>query len=119
MSFSKDFGFEPVDEIQLTTLDSRTRNRLYNTFSDVMDCSNEADEIYAILADKLGYIKGYYNRQNVMDRFIGSSKDSKWYDPYDILTYFFEIINLMDPPTFVNYFNRTPFFTKDQFIDFY
>ena len=60
MSFSKDFGFEPVDEIQLTTLDSRTRNRLYNTFSDVMDCSNEADKIYAILADKLGYIKGYY-----------------------------------------------------------
>ena len=61
MSFSKDFGFEPVNEIQLTTLDSRTRNRLYNTFSDVMDCSNEADKIYAILADKLGYIKGYYN----------------------------------------------------------
>lgn len=119
MSFSKDFGFEPVDEIQLTTLDSRTRNRLFNIFSNVMDWSNKPDFIYAILADKLGYVKSYNDSQNVKSRFIGASKDSKWYDPYDIITYFFEFINMMDSYAFKNYFGRTPFFTKDQFIDFY
>ena len=85
MSFSKDFSFEPVDEIQLTTLDSRTRNRLFNIFSNVMDWSNKPDFIYAILADKLGYVKSYNDSQNVKSRFIGASKDSKWYDPYDII----------------------------------
>lgn len=66
MSFSKDFGFEPVNEIQLTTLDSRTRNRLFNIFSNVMDWSNKPDFIYAILADKLGYVKSYNDSQNVI-----------------------------------------------------
>ena len=119
MSFSKDFGFETTKEIQMKTLDKRTRNRLFNVFSEAIDEAYTQEYFYAILADKLGYVKSYYNKNNVDGRFIGSSKDSNWYDSYDIITYFFEIIYLMDSYEFEHYFGRRPLYGKNEFIEHY
>ena len=44
MSFSEDFGFAPVKKIQIAEIDTTTRNRLFNTFTQA-----DYDKVYGDL----------------------------------------------------------------------
>lgn len=116
MSFSEDFGFAPVKKIQIAKIDTTTRNRLFNTFTQAVAQTHQSNNIYALIADKLGYVTGIRDYDNIKNRFLFLSADAEWYDAYDIITYFFEIILHMNDYEFKEHYGRAPLVTKISFL---
>lgn len=117
MNFSEELGFAPAKEIQVTDLDAKTRNRLFNIFHSSVEMTGQSGYIYEYLSDKLGYVIGFGDSDKVKKRFLNQTDDSNWYDAYDIITYFFELIIHMNEYQFLEYYGRAPFNTKNSFLE--
>lgn len=89
MSFSERMGLTPERQIQVRSMDSRLRNRLYNFYNGIDYGGETFSRIVAerYILDKMGmqvHSKQSYNKENIYKKFCD---DKSWYVPYDIIEY--------------------------------
>lgn len=92
MSFAERNGIEATKPLQINGIDESLRNRLMNIFDRYINKTYNGDEIARYVLDRLGYIFDYDIEDSyitINNHFMGISRKSKWYSPYDILEYAF------------------------------
>lgn len=99
MSFSRRVGIVPEKEIQIQSMDSVLRNKLYNLFTRELENFYCENEICSRIMNNLGEI--IYNSETdkkvLFRRFQNQNDEYPWYDVYDIMDFFLqEIMSIPD-----------------------
>ena len=99
MLFAERNGFEAPQVIQINTINSTLRNRLYNAFRYFIDRTKYSEAAYFSIIDCLGYVDNGQaaNRECVLKRFLFSGEHGgKWYTPYTIIELYMRHLQQFD-----------------------
>lgn len=94
MAFSKRLGIVPEKEIQIDSIDSALKNKLFNYFQSELTCFGSSISISSYILNKLGEItlNNGNDQLTVLKRFMNNGKGYSWYDIYDIIEYFLQAV---------------------------
>lgn len=105
MSFSKRLGFVSDKQIQINSIDTTLKNKLFNCFQEQLKRFRHSVEISAYILNELGEItmNNISDQQTILRRFLNNGKGYSWYDIYDIIEYFLQAVDMVLPDRVFGY----------------
>lgn len=121
MAFSKRLGLVPEKEIQINSMDSALKNKLYNYFREQLMSFKTSISISSFVLNELGELiqNDINDRVRLLNRFRSNESANHWFETYDIIEYFLQAVESVSNRDFgYNYIinNTYGVITKDKFF---
>ena len=121
MAFSKRLGLVPEKEIQINSMDSTLKNKLYNYFRKQLMSFKNSIAVSSFVLNELGEVtqNDINDRVRLFNRFTSYGSANHWFDTYDIIEYFLQAVESLSDRDFGYYYkidNTYGAINKDKFF---